>query len=340
MVVLGIETSCDETAVAVLVDGATLSSVVSSHWLHGRYGGVVPELASRAHLQLLPMMAAQVFESTRLDLKDIDAVAVTRGPGLIGSLLVGISFAKSIAFACGKPIIGVNHLEGHLWSLKLKHPEVEPPFLSLLVSGGHTLLIGVDGFGRYRWIGGTRDDAAGEAFDKVAVLCGLGYPGGAEVEKRAAKGDPGFHPFPVGMHGQTGYDFSFSGLKTAVANFIRRQPDVLNSHREDLLASFQQAAITSLLEPTMRAMDNFGYRILALSGGVAANAGLRRRLEEDVRRRGGRFIYPGLDLCTDNAAMIAWVGWRRLLNGERDGYGMSGEANLPVAEIAEQVMIR
>ncbi len=336
MVVLGIETSCDETAAAILKDGAALSSVVSSHWLHKRYGGVVPELASRAHLQLLPMLTAQVLEEVHLTLRDIDAVAVTRGPGLIGSLLVGISFAKSVAFACGKPFIGVNHLEGHLWSLKLKHPEVESPFLALLVSGGHTLLIGVDGFGQYRWIGGTRDDAAGEAFDKVAVLCGLGYPGGAEVEKRAAQGNPGFHNFPVGMHGQKSYDFSFSGLKTAVANFIRRHPDALGSQREDLLASFQEAAVASLVEPTLRAMDDFGYRILTLSGGVAANAVLRRRLEEEVRMRGGKFIFPGLDLCTDNAAMIAWVGWRRLLNGERDDYRMSGEADLPIASISQQ----
>jgi N6-L-threonylcarbamoyladenine synthase len=340
LVVLGIETSCDETAAAVLEDGAALSSVVSSHWLHGRYGGVVPELASRAHLQLLPMMAAQVLESAHLTLKDIDAVAVTRGPGLIGSLLVGIAFAKGVAYAGGKPFIGVNHLEGHLWSLKLKNPEVEPPFLALLVSGGHSLLIGVDGFGRYRWIGGTRDDAAGEAFDKVAVLCGLGYPGGAEVEKRAALGDIGFHTFPVGMHGQTGYDFSFSGLKTAVANFLRRNPEALHSHRDDVLACFQQAAVASLVEPTLRAMDDFGYRILTLSGGVAANATLRRRLEEEVLRRGGRFIFPGLELCTDNAAMIAWVGWRRLLNGERDDYRMSGEANLSIAEAAQQGTMR
>jgi len=330
LIVLAIETSCDETAAAVLKDGAVLSSVVSTHWLHAQYGGVVPELASRAHLSLLPPILDQVLVESSLEIGDLDAVAVTRGPGLIGALLVGISMAKAIALARKIPLIGVNHLEGHLWSSRFEHPEIEPPFLALLVSGGHTLLVGVEDFGRYRLIGQTRDDAGGEAFDKVAVLCGLGYPGGAKVEKRARQGNITYHEFPVGMHGQKGYDFSFSGLKTAVANFLRREPEALNDHLNDLLACFQEAAVASLVEPTCRAFDKLGFRTLVLSGGVAANSRFRQRLSEEIQKRGGTFQFPGLHLCTDNASMIGWVGWRRLLSGERHDLDLSGEANLPL----------
>ncbi len=331
MIVLGIETSCDETAVALLNEGVQLASVVATHWLHTQYGGVVPELASRAHLALFLPLLDQVLEEARLRPDQIEAVAVTRGPGLIGSLLVGISFAKAIAFAQKLPLIGVNHLEGHLWSVHFEHPELAPPYLALLASGGHTLLIGVEAFGQYRLLGQTRDDAAGEAFDKVAVLCGLGYPGGAEIEKRAQMGDLGYHRFPVGMSGQEGYDFSFSGLKTAVANFLRRNPESLAQHLNDLLACFQEAAIQSLIAPTLRAMERYGYTHLTLSGGVAANRGLRQRLTEAVQARGGQFLFPGLNLCTDNAAMIGWVGWRRLLAGQQDDFALSGEANLPLS---------
>ena len=330
MTVLGIETSCDETAAAILRDGALLSSALATQWLHSRYGGVVPELASRAHLTLLLPLIEQVLENTRLKSEDIEAVAVTRGPGLIGSLLVGISMAKGIAYGRGIPMIGVNHLEGHLWSAQFEYPDLAPPFLALLVSGGHTMLVGVEALGDYRLIGQTRDDAAGEAFDKVAVLCGLGYPGGAAVENQAKRGDIDYHEFPVGMRGQTGYDFSFAGLKTAVANFVRREPGALQDHFEDVLACFQEAAIASLIEPTLRVLDEFKYRTLVLSGGVAANARLRERLEEKLRRRQTRLLYPGLSYCTDNAAMIAWIGWRRLLLGQKDGFEMSGEANLPL----------
>lgn len=334
MIVLGIETSCDETAAAILNDGAVLSSVVATQWLHTRYGGVVPELAGRAHLRLLPLILDQAFEEAHLDVKQIDAVAVTRGPGLIGALLVGIATAKAIAFARDIPLIGVNHLEGHLWSAEFEGRSLQPPYLALLVSGGHTLLFGVDAFNRYRLLGRTRDDAAGEAFDKVAVLCGIGYPGGAEVEQRAARGDPRFHSFPVGMHGQTGYDFSFSGLKTAVANYLRHHPEVLTEHRNDILAGFQEAAVASLVEPTVRAMDELGYRTLVISGGVAANQRLREKLSEAVTRLGGALIAPSPESCTDNAVMIAWVGWKRLLQGKSDDLEMSGEAHLPLPGMA------
>ena len=330
MIVLGIETSCDETAAAILNDGAVLSSTVSTHWLHTQYGGVVPELASRAHLRLLPPILDQVLKESKLSIGDIDAVAVAQGPGLIGALLVGISTAKAIALARDIPLLGINHLEGHLWSSSSEDTRIAPPFLALLASGGHTMLVGVEEFGRYRMIGQTRDDAAGEAFDKVAVLCGLGYPGGAEVERRAQQGDVTYCSFPIGMKGQKGYDFSFSGLKTAVVNFLRRQPEVLEKHRNDLLACFQEAAIASLVEPTCRAFDDFGYRTLVISGGVAANALLRNRLAEKIEARGGVFHYPGLHLCTDNAVMIAWVGWRRLLAGERHGLDLTGQPNLPL----------
>jgi N6-L-threonylcarbamoyladenine synthase len=330
LIVLGIETSCDETAAAILRDGALLSSTLATQWLHSQYGGVVPELASRAHLTLLLPLIEQALASADLKADNLDAVAVTRGPGLIGSLLVGISLAKGIAFSRQLPLIGVNHLEGHLWSAQFEHSDLAPPFLALLVSGGHTLLVGVEDFGDYHLIGQTRDDAGGEAFDKVAVLCGLGYPGGAAVEKRAIGGNLSYHEFPVGMRGQTGYDFSFAGLKTAVANFLRREPGALKDHLEDVLACFQEAAIASLIEPTLRALDEFNYHTVVMSGGVAANAKLRERLEEKLRQRRARLLYPGLSFCTDNAAMIAWVGWRRLLLGQMDGLEMSGEANLPI----------
>jgi N6-L-threonylcarbamoyladenine synthase len=330
MTVLGIETSCDETAAAILKDGAVLSSVVSTHWMHAKYGGVVPELASRAHLKLLPAIIHQVLDDSKHTLAEIDAVAVTQGPGLIGALLVGIALGKAIACAREIPIMGVNHLEGHLWSTAIVGGDPEPPFLALLVSGGHTLLVGVKDFGEYRLIGQTRDDAAGEAFDKVAVLCGLGYPGGAEVEKRAREGSLNYHEFPVGMRGQKGYDFSFSGLKTSVANFIRRTPDALSEHLDDLLACFQEAAVASLVEPACRAFDDLDYRSLVIAGGVAANARLGGRLADEIESRGGTFHYPGLELCTDNASMIAWVGWRRLLMGERHDWSLSGQPNLPL----------
>lgn len=330
MTVLGIETSCDETAAAVLKDGAVLSSIVSSHWLHTKYGGVVPELASRAHLSLLPAILTQTLEDSKCSLDYIDAIAVTHGPGLIGALLVGISLGKAIAFAKKLPIIGVNHLEGHIWSTRIENEKLETPFLTLLVSGGHTMLIGVKKFGEYVLIGQTRDDAAGEAFDKVAVLCGLGYPGGVEVEKRARDGNVGYHEFPVGMRSQSGYDFSFSGLKTAVANFLKREPTALQLNRNDLLACFQEAAVSSLVEPTLRAFDDCGYKRLVIAGGVAANQRLKRRLKKEVEKRGGEFLYPGLHLCTDNASMVAWVGWQRLTAGERHGWDLSGTANLPI----------
>ncbi|MBU1651102.1 tRNA (adenosine(37)-N6)-threonylcarbamoyltransferase complex transferase subunit TsaD, partial [bacterium] len=257
MLVLGIETSCDETAAAILHDGAVLSSIVSTQWLHARYGGVVPELASRAHLKLLTPILDQVFFEAGLSKEEIEAVAVTRGPGLIGALLVGIATAKGIAFSRNLPLVGVNHLEGHLWSAAFGGGYIQPPFLALLVSGGHTILIGVEAFGQYKLIGRTRDDAVGEAFDKVAVLCGLNYPGGAEVERLAKQGDRAYHTFPVGMRGREGYNFSYSGLKTAVANFIHKEADAVSHHLEDLLACFQEAAVTALVEPSIKAMQDF-----------------------------------------------------------------------------------
>ncbi len=330
MITLGIETSCDETAAAILRDGAALSAVVSSHWLHTKYGGVVPELASRAHIKLLAPIIEQALSSAGIGIDELDAVAVTRGPGLIGALLVGISMAKAIAYARRIPVLGINHLEGHLWSATFAGDDLQPPFLALLVSGGHTMLVGVRAFGDYRLIGQTRDDAAGEAFDKVGVLCGLGYPAGAEVENQAQEGDASYHAFPVGMKGQKEYDFSFSGLKTAVANFSRKNPDAVEKHRKDVLACFQEAAVDSLVLPTIRAMEDFGYSTLVISGGVAANQRLRNRLNEEVGKRDGKFISPDIEYCTDNATMIAWAGWKRLQAGERDGLDMSGDANFPI----------
>jgi N6-L-threonylcarbamoyladenine synthase len=306
--VLGIETSCDETAAAVVAGGAeVLSSVVSSQVdLHAVYGGVVPELAGRAHLELLtPVIGEALGRAGLSGGKGLHVVAATIGPGLIGSLLVGVSEAKALALAWDLPFAGVNHLEGHLFAALLDHPGIEWPVVVLLVSGGHTLVVSMEGPGRYRLLGQTLDDAAGEAFDKVSRFLGLGYPGGPAIERAAATGDPTAFAFPRAMAGE-GLDFSFSGLKTAVLHAVRRRPDAAD---EDVAASFQQAVVDVLVAKTVQAAIAVGARGVCLAGGVAANGSLRAALTEACAQLGLPAYLPSLAMCTDNAAMIAAAGW-------------------------------
>ncbi len=308
--VLGIETSCDDTAAAV-VDGGTavLSSVVSSQVdLHAMYGGVVPEIAGRAHLELLTPVIAEALHRAAVTGRELHAVAATIGPGLIGSLLVGVSEAKALALAWELPFAGVNHLEGHLFAALLEHRAIEWPVAVLLVSGGHTLLVSMEGPGRYRLLGQTLDDAAGEAFDKVARFLGLGYPGGPFIERAAASGDPTAFAFPRALLDQ-GLDFSFSGLKTAVVHAVRARPDASD---QDVAASFQQAVVDVLVAKAAQAATSVGARGVCLAGGVAANGALRGALTAACEELGLPAYLPSLATCTDNAAMIAAAGWWQL----------------------------
>jgi tRNA N6-adenosine threonylcarbamoyltransferase len=303
-VILGIETSCDETAAALVTgDGAIRANVVSSQAdLHARYGGVVPEVASRRHLDLVVPVVEAAMEQAGATLADVEAVAVTEGPGLIGALLVGLSAAKAIAFARRLPLIPVDHLHGHVAALYLQPHPVEPPFLALLASGGHTMILEVTDRRGYRCIGRSLDDAAGEAFDKGARLLGLGYPGGARLEGLAAGGDPAAHPFPAAMVGRPGCDLSFSGLKTALRTALARDPE---APRADLAASYQAAIVRSLVERTSAAVEATGARTLAVVGGVARNGALRAAFAERCAELGVELALAPPELCTDNAAMIA-----------------------------------
>jgi tRNA N6-adenosine threonylcarbamoyltransferase len=308
--VLGIETSCDETAAAVVDDGHDIrSSVVSSQVdLHARFGGVVPEIASRAHAELIGGVIAEALVEAGTSFDDIDAVAACNGPGLAGALLVGVSAAKALALTLDVPYVGVNHLEAHLHAAWLEDPDVELPLAVLIVSGGHTMVVIVEGDAQYRLLGQTVDDAAGEAFDKVARHLGLGYPGGPIIDRLAKDGDPRAITFPRPMR-HDGYDFSFSGLKTAVINSVRRHPE---TEVHDLAASFQEAVVDVLVEKLLAAADSAGARTLVIGGGVAANSRLRARVRDAAEESGRRALLPRLDLCTDNGAMIAATAWWRL----------------------------
>ena len=308
--VLGIETSCDETAAALVCGGrVVLSSGVSSQVdLHARFGGVVPEIASRAHLDLLIPIVAESVVSSGVSESDIAAVGATYGPGLIGSLLVGVSAAKALAMAWDVPFVAVNHLEAHLYASLLEDPDLEFPLVVLLVSGGHTLLVRMDGPGRYKILGQTLDDAAGEAFDKVARFLGLGYPGGPAIDRLAMSGDPTAINFPRAML-DDGYDFSFSGLKTSVINWVRKHPDV---DAADVAASFQQAVVDVLVTKARRAAVDVGARGLAIGGGVAANSQLRESFLDVCVGQGIRVVLPSREMCTSNAAMVAAAAWYKL----------------------------
>jgi N6-L-threonylcarbamoyladenine synthase len=316
--VLGIETSCDDTSVAVLEDGRTLRAhLIAAQDLHRLYGGVVPELAARAHLDLLPTMVRRALEEAGIEARELSGVAVTRAPGLVGSLVVGVAFARAYALGLGVPVVGVNHIEAHLHSATLEQGESPWPAVGLIVSGGHTELVEVRGFGDYRWLGSTLDDAAGEAYDKVAKRLGLGFPGGPILDRLAADGNPAAFDFPRPMLDRPGFDFSFSGLKTAVAQALSPlgAPPFPEPLLADVAASFQAAVVDTLAARAMRAVESVGARALNLGGGVACNRDLRRRLETECRARAVVLRIPGPRLCADNAAMIALVGSWLLARG-------------------------
>ena len=310
--ILGIETSCDETAAAVVVDGLDIrSNVISTQVeLHARYGGVVPEVASRAHLESINAVITRALDEAGVSLGELDAVAACHGPGLAGALLVGVSAGKALALVLDVPYVGVHHLEAHLHAAWLEDPSVEMPMAVLLVSGGHTMIVSMEGTGRYRILGQTVDDAAGEAYDKVARALGLGYPGGPVIDRIAKDGDPRAVAFPRPMLNE-GLDFSFSGLKTAVMLEIRRNPD---RPAHDIAASFQEAVVETLVYKLEKAADQIGARTLVLGGGVAANSRLRARVAEVAEKSGRRALLPRHDLCTDNGAMIAAAAHFRLLS--------------------------
>ena len=341
MIVLGVESSCDETAAAVVRDGRELvSSVIASQDdLHRPFGGVVPELASREHLQRVGPVTERAVADAGLDLADIDAVAVTQGPGLIGSLLVGISYAKALAFGLGIPIIGVNHIEGHIYSVVFENPPVEYPALALIVSGGHTNLFYIPEEGRYKLVSRTRDDAAGEAFDKVAKMIGLGYPGGPLIEAAAAGGDPTRVKFTMPKISDGRPDFSFSGLKTAASRYLREtgidpaNGGQLSQSIRDFAASFQWAVITALIRTTEKAARELYPRTLIVAGGVACNLALREECVRAATRLGVPVYFPSKALSTDNAAMIAAAGYAHLVRGERAGEDLAADISMRIQNI-------
>jgi N6-L-threonylcarbamoyladenine synthase len=324
--ILGIETSCDETAAALVSGGTTvLSSVVSSQIdLHARFGGVVPEIASRAHLELIVPVVAEAMVSAGCADYQVAAVAATYGPGLVGSLLIGVSAAKALSMVWGVPFVGVNHLEAHLYASLLEDPALEFPLVVLLVSGGHTMLVRMDGPGRYEVLGRTLDDAAGEAFDKVARFLDLGYPGGPVIDQLAMTGNPEAINFPRAMLHE-GLDFSFSGLKTSVVNWVRKHPDVGSA---DVAASFQQAVVDVLIAKTQRAAQQCGAKGVCIGGGVAANSQLRESILDLCVADGFQAFLPSRAMCTDNAAMIAAAGWYRLSLEGPDRLDLGAQPNL------------
>lgn len=333
---LGLESSCDETSAAVIKNGKdVLANVISSQvdW-HRKFGGVVPEIASRKHVEFINPVIDEALEKAGIDFADLSAVAVTYGPGLVGGLLVAISAAKSIAYAQDIPLLGVNHIEGHIYANFISHPQLEPPVVCLTVSGGHTDLLYFEELGAYEIIGRTKDDAAGEAFDKVARVMGAGFPGGPAIDKLAQKGDPEAIDLPRPLIDSPEYDFSFSGLKTAVLNYInntkQRGEEVPQA---DLAASFQQAVVDVLTKKVTKAAADKGVENILLAGGVAANSQLRDELEEQLAAENKKLYYPELKICTDNAAMIASAGyfnWQQ--NKEEAGYDLNAEPNLQLGE--------
>lgn len=327
LTVLGIETSCDDTAAAVVRGRQVLASVVSSQdAVHSPYGGIVPELASRHHTGNIVPIVDSALRQAGVSIEELDGVAVTCGPGLIGSLLVGLSFAKALALAQALPFVGINHLEGHLLAALLEH-NMAFPFVCLLVSGGHTCLYHARAPGSYAQLGATRDDAAGEAFDKGAKMLGFGYPGGRIIDRLAQRGDPAACAFPRAHLKKGKYDFSFSGLKTALRQFLQT-PRRAALAEADIAASYQEAVVDMLLEPTLRAARDLGLKRVVVSGGVSANSRLRQRMGNEGERRGLEVVVPSLPLCTDNAAMIAFAGAWRLADGQRAGLDLNATATL------------
>jgi N6-L-threonylcarbamoyladenine synthase len=342
MVVLGIETSCDETSAAVLDDGRVLSNVISSQLVHTKYGGVVPELASRAHQRLILEVIGQALADAKTDLRGIGGIAATCGPGLVGALLVGLNVGKALAYGLRIPWVGVNHMEGHLYSTFLGEPRPAYPYLSLVVSGGHTMLVHVPGPLRHRVLGQTHDDAAGEAFDKVAKMLGLGYPGGPAIDRRARLGNPAAIDFPRSYMRDHPFSFSFSGVKTAVLYHLRHlgvkpgdESSLPDTTVNDICASFQRSVTDVLVSKTFRAAELLSVRHVSIAGGVAANSELRERAAAECRMRDMVLSTPSLQYCMDNAAMIAYVGRMRLESGLVSPLDLSADPGLAISEVED-----
>ena len=335
VLILAIESSCDETAAAVVKNGReVLSNVINTQIaIHTEYGGVVPEIASRKHIENINPVIRKALEDAGVTLDDIDAIGVTYGPGLVGALLVGVAEAKAIAFAKNKPLVGVHHIEGHISANYVENKELEPPFVALVVSGGHTHLVKVNNYGEYEIVGRTRDDAAGEAFDKVARAIGLGYPGGPKIDKLAKEGNPDAIEFPRAHVDDAPYDFSFSGIKSAVLNYINSanmQGKEIN--RADVAASFQKAVVDALVSRAVRLAKECGMDKLAIAGGVASNSALRAAIQEECTKNNIRFYSPSPILCTDNAAMIGAAAYYEYIKGIRHGYDLNAVPNLKLGE--------
>jgi N6-L-threonylcarbamoyladenine synthase len=334
VITLGIETSCDETAVAIVEDGFDVRAnlIARQEHLHERYGGVVPEVAARAHVESLNPLLDQALREAGVGFRNLDGVAVTVGPGLVGALLVGMAAAKAVSLAAGIPLIGVNHLEGHIWANFIAHGKPDPPYVALVVSGGHTLLVHLAELHHHEVLGQTLDDAAGEAFDKVARLLGLGFPGGPALDALAADGDPTAVRFPRAMADSGDLDFSMSGLKTAVLRYLRAERAARRDvSLPDVAASFQEAIVDVQVSKTVAAAEERGVDTVLLGGGVVANTRLRERMAEAGASAGLRVLYPPPELCTDNAAMIAAVGAARLARGERSSLDIAADPNLRLA---------
>ncbi|HBK28083.1 MAG TPA: tRNA (adenosine(37)-N6)-threonylcarbamoyltransferase complex transferase subunit TsaD [Dialister sp.] len=340
MKILAFESSCDETSCAVIEDGRRiLSNVISTQVpIHKKFGGVVPEIASRHHIEDVLPVSIEALEQAHCDWQDMDAIAVTQGPGLVGALLVGVAAAKAAAWALGKPLIAVNHMEGHIFANLLQYPDLEPPFLALVVSGGHTMIVIVKDYNTFQLLGQTRDDAAGEAFDKIARVMGYPYPGGPHIDRLAKEGNPEAIHFPMGLAKEHNFDFSFSGLKSAVINYLhtadmKKEP----VNQADVAASFQKAVVDVLVEKAMRALDVTGLKTIALAGGVAANSGLREALKAECDKKGIRMCRPDSILCTDNGAMIGCRAYYMAQAGDYAPMNLNADPRLPF--LADQVKL-